>query len=328
MGKLGKGLLLVLMLALALAGASCGKAPTAKAPEYPTRDITCIVHFKAGGGYDATARMLAPFLEKYLPKKVNVVVKNVAGAGGKVGFFEMYDAAPDGYTIGVVEPQVLCLAQVQGQAGNRDPKEVTYLGRAAHQPYLLALCAANYKSLQELKGKPVRVGVTSMNQAGAIVTLRALGSEPKVMLYDGGPEACLAAMRGEADTACITFTTTWNQVQASKGKLLAALVCDKKRRPEAPDVPVPSEVGVQMSDAELATAAGDYVVAAPPKLPPEIKKILEEAVQKAIHDPEFLAQMDKAQMMPSPLSAEDTAKQVAGAQEVYASLKDMLATGK
>ena len=65
--------------------------------------------YNAGGGFDLISRMLAPYLEKYLPKKVNVVVKNVAGAGGTVGSIELYDAKPDGYTIGLLDADTLAV---------------------------------------------------------------------------------------------------------------------------------------------------------------------------------------------------------------------------
>jgi tripartite-type tricarboxylate transporter receptor subunit TctC len=293
--------------------------------DYPRKDITVIMPWRAGGGYDITSRMLAPYIEKYLPKKVNLIVKNVLGAGGRVGCFELYDAAPDGYTIGMIDPQAILLAEAMGQAGTRNPLQMTWLGRAAHQPFIITLSAANnLKTVADVKGKPIRVTVAALNQAGAILMLRALGAKPQIVLFDSSNDGLLAAARGEADASCYTFATSMTQVEAMKGKLIPGLVGDKKRHPDAPDVPVPSDLGLKIPEAELAATAGDYVMVAPPKVPPDIQKILADAIWKAMNDKDFVAQMDKAKYMPNAMTAEETLKLVTSVREVYAGLKPML----
>ena len=69
---------------------------------FPARNINIIVPFKAGGGFDLQARMLAPFLEKYLLNKVHVVIENISGAGGKMAAAQLARSAPSGYTIGLI----------------------------------------------------------------------------------------------------------------------------------------------------------------------------------------------------------------------------------
>lgn len=317
--------LATLCLVAFLAVLASGCAPQdQQAADYPARDITLIVPLKAGGGYDLTARMLVPFIQKNLPKQVNIVVKNLAGAAGREGYFELYDAPGDGYTIGLVDPGILAASQVVGQAGNRDANKMTYLGRAAYQPFMLVLSAANYKSADQIKGKQVRVSETALNQAGATLMFRALGATPTFILYDGSGDVVLAVARGEADGSALTFGTMWKAVGDQQGKLIPIMVASQKRIPQAPDVPTANELGLKMSDGDLATAGGQYVVLAPPNVPAGVRKILEDAVQKGIRDPDFIAQMNKANYMPDALTAAETTKMAADMLVSYTNMKDLL----
>ena len=81
-----------------LAVALFGLVSTVCAQTYPTRPIELIVPFAPGGGTDLSARMIVPFIEKYL--KSTIVVINKAGAGGQIGAVAIKNATPDGYTIG------------------------------------------------------------------------------------------------------------------------------------------------------------------------------------------------------------------------------------
>src|ERR1700691_6584563 len=71
--------------------------------DFPGRNIDFIIPKAPGGGFDNLVRVLAPALEKYLPRKVNVVPDNVPAGGGGKGIGQLYRARPDGYTIGAVD---------------------------------------------------------------------------------------------------------------------------------------------------------------------------------------------------------------------------------
>ena len=88
-------------LAALLAGAALfsGGAQAAGYPEHP---INLIVSYGPGGGTDLVARMMAPYLQKYLGGDARIVVLNRPGAGGAIGFSELARAQPDGYTIGFI----------------------------------------------------------------------------------------------------------------------------------------------------------------------------------------------------------------------------------
>src|SRR3990167_6676727 len=88
----------------ALAAACALGAPVAQAQSYPSRPITMIVPWGAGGGTDATARIVASLLEKELGQPVNVV--NRTGGNGVVGHTAIATAAPDGYTLGMITVEI------------------------------------------------------------------------------------------------------------------------------------------------------------------------------------------------------------------------------
>ena len=83
------------MLGLALAVASA-----AAHAAYPERPITLVVPFPPGGGTDLSARLIAPYIEKYLGGGAKIVILNRGGAGGDIGAAEIARSKPDGYTIG------------------------------------------------------------------------------------------------------------------------------------------------------------------------------------------------------------------------------------
>ena len=102
-----------------------GVAPANAA--YPEKNITLIIPFSTGGGFDTYARLIAPYVEKYLPRKVKVIPKNMPGAGGRMGLAAGYRAKPDGYTLtlanipGVAIPPILAstTSRLLASCGNR-----------------------------------------------------------------------------------------------------------------------------------------------------------------------------------------------------------------
>ncbi len=88
----------------------------ANAAEYPERTINMIVAYGPGGGTDLVARLIAPYIEKYLGNNARVVVSNKPGAGGAIGFAELAKAQPDGYTIGFLNTPNLISIPIEREA--------------------------------------------------------------------------------------------------------------------------------------------------------------------------------------------------------------------
>lgn len=97
-----------LLPALLLAAAAV--APGVAQAAWPERPIRMIVAYAPGGGTDIIARVMAPYIAKHLGPNASIVVMNRPGAGGGIGFAELANAAPDGYTIGFINtPNVLTI---------------------------------------------------------------------------------------------------------------------------------------------------------------------------------------------------------------------------
>lgn len=108
--------------------ASLAAAATAQAGGYPEKNIEFVVGYKPGGGYSDWALAIAPFIEKHLPKKVNVVVRHMPGAGNVTAANYLHKANPDGYTIGIYNMVGLAATQL-GRKVAYDLGEVTWLAR-------------------------------------------------------------------------------------------------------------------------------------------------------------------------------------------------------
>ena len=105
---------LVVSAGLAAPAFLAARLASAASAEFPNKNIQFIIPYAPGGGFDVYVRVIAPVMEKYLPKKVSIVPINVAGGGGAKGIGQLYRARPDGYTLGIFNiPGVFILQQQQ-----------------------------------------------------------------------------------------------------------------------------------------------------------------------------------------------------------------------
>jgi tripartite-type tricarboxylate transporter receptor subunit TctC len=262
---------------------------------FPERDITFIIPNQVGGGFDAYARAIAPVMEKYLPNKVNVVPLNVPAGGGAKGVNQLYRARPDGYTIGILNIPGLFVLQARG--GGYDLNKFTWLAGLGRDPYALAVpWNSPIKSVADLQAlsatRPVKFTTTGPDGTAYGVTMIAtelLGIKLQLITgYKGSSEYVAAAVRGDGD-AVITNLPILERFEAGQSlRLLASFTTDGTR----PDVPNAAALGLP----QLADIVVERMVAAPPNLPADIKKILVEAIDKAVNDPTVVALSEKTGM--------------------------------
>ncbi|MDH3434049.1 MAG: tripartite tricarboxylate transporter substrate-binding protein, partial [Gammaproteobacteria bacterium] len=113
--------------------AACGQESVNEADFYTGKDVSYIVATNAGGGYDAYARMIGNYLQKYLAAE-NVIIRNVPGAGHIVGANTLWRSKPDGLTIGTFNAGLI-YGQLTGKDGlNFDLREFEWIGKAAGEP--------------------------------------------------------------------------------------------------------------------------------------------------------------------------------------------------
>ena len=296
-----------------------------KAGLYPSDSVTVIVPFQPGGGVDTQARLMAPYIKKYLPNPVNVIVQNHPGAGGKVGFLKVFDARPDGYTIELVPSTVPGVLYIMGDLGRRDPHTLTYLARTGYTPYMLVRSSrGRFKNVDEMKGREVKFGGPRGMLFQAALIAKLLDLKMAYITYDGLPEAAMAAMRGDLDVFFPVWDTGIKHVKASEGKLIPMFVTAEVRVPESPDIPTAKEFGLEVKPEEVAVLASGNWLVAPPGLSDDVAGILRNAVFKAVSDPELEIQMQKANYTTKPiLSPEQTTKNANLTYGAYSKYKDL-----
>ena len=271
---------------------------------YKGKSIEFVVPYGPGGGYDAKARMMQRFMEKYLPG-ARVLVKNVPGAGSMVATNQLYMAKPNGLTIAILSGVGIAANQIAGSPIIKyDVTKFTYLGRvSAERRVLIAGLNSKVKDLDSLL-KPsgvVKQGLTGPGSGAYAVSqivLNALGfPREEVIGYQSSAEKEMGIIRGEAD---ISLSTQGGMELARRKevRVIFQLSPDTIEGLEKiPNLFSSKDVArLKLSEAQLRRLqfASDlmalgYIVGAPPKLPPERAWVLEEAVQKTLRDPDFIA---------------------------------------
>jgi len=226
---------------------------TASAQDYPSRPITLVVPYPAGGGVDALARLIAPKLSAALGQQV--VVENKAGAGGVIGTRATARSAPDGYTI-VLVPTGTSLLENAGYDLSKDFEPVILI--SSSPIVLVATPSFEPKSVAELialaktRAAPVTVGTTpapSINYFATELFKSTAGVNLSVVSYRGTAPLTNDLLGGHIELSFNTIAPSLGNIAA--GRLRALAVAADKRVAVLPDVPTVSESGLPGFGAEF-----------------------------------------------------------------------------
>jgi tripartite-type tricarboxylate transporter receptor subunit TctC len=258
----------------------------AQAQDYPSRTVTVIVPFAAGGPADITGRIVADIFSRHLGQKF--VVENIGGAGGTTGALRAARAAPDGYTIISGHLGTHALAPAFYPNLGYDPqKDFAPIGLTAEYPELLVvrkdLPANNLKEFiayakansDKLNGG--HAGLGSVSYIGCLLLHSAIGIKPTMIPFTGTAPVLNAMLTGQVDYACDPVLGPFGQVQG--GNLKALAVAAKKRSPLLPDVPTSHEQGLPEFDI-----APFYAVFAPSGTPQAVVDKLADALNKGLNE--------------------------------------------
>ncbi len=321
---LGSKTVMALLALVLLVTALSACTPQAAVPDYPTKNIELIVPFTPGGGFDLQARMIAPYITKYLPKQVNLVVNNVSGAGGRLGVSQLSKAKADGYTLGVVGLESVAFMYSLGQLDD-DPGQWTFLGQISSDPLLVAVGAnSNLSDAPSMKGKDFRFGITSEMLPSAAVISKLVGANFRPVLFNGSGDAILAGNRGDVDALVFSWPSMIKGINDSGGKLKPAFVVNKTRLTSLKDVPTLEEQGVKPDDAAYSVVATSRIIAAPAGLDKAIVTMLVTAIDKSIADPEFKAQMEKGKYEITTAKPDELKNRMLNAVTEFKSVKSMV----
>jgi tripartite-type tricarboxylate transporter receptor subunit TctC len=270
--------------AILLAGSATA---IAQAP-YPSRPITMVVAFNAGGSTDLIARVLAQRMGSILGQ--TIIIENKGGADGAIGTAAVTRAAPDGYTLilsttstHVINPLLY--------------KNITYNPAADFQPISLVAQSPNMlvsspqfdaKSVADViaraKAAPGKLNVATgatMHLLNAAMFKSMADLTWVDVPYKGSGPALIDLAAGQVDLMFDQLPSSLAQVQG--GRLKAVAVTSRTRTSIAPDIPTIAESGLPAFEA-----TSWWGVFAPPKTPPDIVAKLNAIVHQALADPQLL----------------------------------------
>ncbi len=280
-------------LALAAGFLAAAALPAFAQGDYPSKPITMIVPFAAGGPTDTIARIVGENMSKTLGQQI--VVENVAGAGGTTGATRGKDAANDGYTImmGHMGTHAASVALYPNLA--YDPTtDFAPVGLAAGTPVLVlarkdfpAETLAEFIEVAKKEGAALNnanAGVGSVSHVSCLFFNALTGAKPTEIPYKGTGPALNDLIAGQVDYLCDQIVNAAPQIQA--GTIKAYAIGIPERSPALPDVPTSAEAGlpdwqVQAWNAIFAPAGTDPAIVA--KLSAALDTALDdETVQKRL----------------------------------------------
>lgn len=278
--------------AIGLGAAAAATLPgsSASAQAWPLRPITVICPWGAGGGTDATARIVAAVLEKELKQPVNVV--NRTGGSGVVGHAAIATAQPDGYTIGILTVEISMLHW----QGLTEFKPDSYLPLALMNedpPGIQVNASSPYKTVQDLAdaikaAPPGKLKASGTGQGGiwhlALVGwLMAMGLKPDHVAWvplNGAAPAMQDLAAGGLDLVTCSVPEARAMLEAGKARSLAIMA--PERNPAFKDVPTLKEaMGIDYTTGAWRGFAG------PKNLPPAIAEAITAALKKVNESSEF-----------------------------------------
>lgn len=301
---------------------------------YRGKQVTIVVGFSSAGTYDATARLFARHLGKYLPGKPTIIVRNMPGAGSMVAANSLYSSAPkDGTTLGVIGGGAVLEPLLGNPQANYDARRFNWIGGRTRDNFLCVVWhSVAVKTLQDVTQREVAVGTTGPGSR-TLTYPRALnelfGTKFKTVSgYPGGNEITLAMERGEVEGYCgwslgsiKARAPDW--LRDGKIRPLVQLTLGKA---DLPDVPLATDLARNERERQaIAFFAADSVLAwplmAPPGLPAERVAELRTAFDAMMKDPDLLAEATKQGLDIDPVGGAEIDALV---QRVYATPPDVL----
>ena len=239
------------LIALAMIGSGLLASGLATAQTYPSKPITLVVPFAAGGPTDIVARTLAATMGKSLGQ--TVVVENKLGAGGTLAAGYVSKANPDGYTFLIHHNGMSTAPALYRKLAFNPMTDFEYVSQAVDVPMtLIARKDLPAKNMQELSAY-VKANAKSINLAnaglGAVSHLcgmlfqQAMGVDLTTVPFSGTAPALNALLGGQVDLLCDQTTQTTQHIKAGTVKLYG--VTTKQRIRALPDAPTLSEGGLK-----------------------------------------------------------------------------------
>ena len=299
-----KSFFLLLCLCLAL-----GAPPAAAqhAPSFNGKTISMLVSSAPGGGTDTTARLIAPFLTKYLPGNPAVIVRNMPGADGLVALnFFVQQADRDGLTMVTGDAPSIDPIRYRAPQSHYDPGKFEYVGGIGRGGSMIIINSAAEGRLHDKTARPLNMGIaTAVPRSGQLLAAWGIGflgwNAKWVVGYRSTSALMIALEQGEIDmTATSNLFSLAAPIESGKFKVViqSGALQDGKTvpRPEFADVPVLSDELAGKFRDPIAARAFDYwravlmvdkFLALPPDTPGPTVEAYRKAYRDMIADADF-----------------------------------------
>jgi tripartite-type tricarboxylate transporter receptor subunit TctC len=276
-----------IIYALTLAALTVAVWTPANAEDYPSRTITMVVPYAAGGPSDVVARIMADGMSKALGQ--TIIIENVGGAGGTIGTARVAVADPDGYTVLAASMGSLVSAPaVTPNVRYDSEKDFAMVGLTANAPVAVVakkdFPAADLKEfIAYIKAhgdnvKQAHGGIGSSSHMACLLFAAELGLKPQLIAYRGTGPALNDLIGGHVDYFCEQIVSVAPAVQ---GNLVKGYVVSGNERSSAlPNVPSAKEAGIPKFQLSIWSA-----VFAPKGTPKAIVTKLADALDKTLDDP-------------------------------------------
>ncbi|MCF3933835.1 tripartite tricarboxylate transporter substrate binding protein [Acuticoccus sp. M5D2P5] len=316
------------IIALALTAALGTTALTpAMAQDYPTNEVKVMQGFKAGGGSDALAQLVQPFLAEELG--VNFVNEYIPGATGAIAWTRLAkQTKPDGGTISITNTPMLTTNYIMNPSITYTIDEITPIANIVTDPGIAVVAADSpFNTFEDFvnaaKENPGTVTVGNSGVGGddyftSLQFERESGVQLQKVPFQGDGPSWTAAMGGKIDASFTNVGVSFPQIK--EGNLKALAVFSEERLPDLPDVPTAKELGYDL----VAGSSRGY--SGPAGFPDEARQELIAAMQRVVENPEFQKIAAERAMNIDFISGEDYAamlkKQEGQYQEIWAEIKD------
>ena len=284
---------------------------TAFAQDYPTRPITLVVPYPAGGGNDVLGRLVAERMGKAL--NGTIVVENRGGAGGTIGTRQVAKAAPDGYTMLIATSSLAINPSLYPNVGYDPRKDFAPIGLlASGANVVLVHPSVPANSIGELialaKKNPGKLNFASTGSGSSVhlaAELFASMAEVKInhVPYRGSGPALNDLLGGHVTMMFATLPSAIGIVRG--GKVRALAVTSAKRSDVFPELPTIAEAGLAGYEAEL-----HYGLVAPAGTPRPIIERLNAALRAALEDPTLRERLAREGAVPMPSTPEEYAADI------------------
>lgn len=278
------------------------------------KTITYIVATAPGGVYDTNGRLVAQYMQKYLPGST-FVVQNMPGAGHLIGTNYLYGSDPDGLTLGTFNTGLI-YGQLGGDPNIKfDLTKMSWIGKVASDPRVILVTKASgiesFEQLRDLK-EPIKfatAGTGSASMIEATMFARALKLPIQVVSGYNGNEDELAMRRGEVQGVIGSRSEFQSFVDEGAGRFIAQVGGEDSDVPQLSSM-IDDPQGKRVVDLIAAQARISRLSAGPAGIPEDRLQALRDAYASATSDPEFLKRAEALELPVTPEVGETVAASV------------------